>query len=149
MLNKEKPVFLHASENPGYAGRTKLPLLTYKTFGFIVPDFALIAEIMLYTEGIESAHKISQMLVNLINVFRKKLIPTDWYDFGLRKFKRICKTVGLLKRAEPLKDDLTIVSLGLAMTHKPHLNEDDRHHFDVLLKEHGFTVEDVDSSDVK
>jgi hypothetical protein len=147
MLNKEKPVFIHATMNPGYAGRTKCPE-SFKTLAFALPDFALIITVLLYSEGIEDASKLGTMLMNLINAFREKLRKTDHYDFGARQIKRICKTVGLLKRAEPLKDDLTLTSKGLAMVFKPFFREGDEDHFDVLLKEHGFTAE-VDSFEGK
>jgi hypothetical protein len=68
MLNKERPIFLHATMNPGYAGRTKLPPNSFKILAFDLPDIALIATVMLYSEGIEDASKLGKMMINFIEV---------------------------------------------------------------------------------
>ena len=57
---------LFVTMNPGYAGRTQLPepmKASFKSIPMQVPDYALIAEIMLYTNGFEQARALARKLV--------------------------------------------------------------------------------------
>lgn len=117
-------VGIFVTMNPGYAGRTELRMSrlsdvnTSRSFchfnGFrlsaaenlktlfrpcamVVPDFALICEIMLVAEGFQEARILARKFITLYTLCKELLSTQDHYDWGLRAIKSVLVVAGALK----------------------------------------------------
>jgi dynein heavy chain 1, cytosolic len=87
--------------NPGYAGRSNLPdnLKTlFRSVAMVVPDRKLIAQVMLYSQGIVTAEQLAPKVVDLFLLCEERMTKQRHYDFGLRALKTLLVSAGALKR---------------------------------------------------
>lgn len=88
--------------NPGYAGRSNLPDNLKKLFRSVAmtkPDKELITQVMLYSQGFQTAKDLATKIVPFFDKCLRKLSQQTHYDFGLRALKSVLVTSGNLKRS--------------------------------------------------
>lgn len=76
----------------------------------VVPDLEQICEIMLFSEGFDTAKVLAKKMTVLYGLAKEQLSKQYHYDFGLRALKSVLVMAGALKRGSPdLEEGLVLM----------------------------------------
>jgi dynein heavy chain len=90
--------------NPGYAGRSELPdnlKALFRPIMMVVPNLTMICEMMLMSEGFDTARVLAKKMTTLYSLSEAQLSKQFHYDFKLRALKSVLVMAGDLKRGSP------------------------------------------------
>ncbi len=91
----------------------------------VVPDFELIAEIMLVAEGFIEARILARKFLTLYTLCKELLSKQDHYDWGLRAIKSVLVVAGSLKRGDRGRPEDQVLMRALRDFNLPKIVTDD------------------------
>ena len=91
----------------------------------MVPNYALIGEIRLFSFGFKDPRNLAEKMVNCFKLSSEQLGAQDHYDFGMRAVNTVISAAGLNKRSQPDADEAILMLRALKDSNLPKFLTDD------------------------
>ncbi|KAG2382028.1 hypothetical protein C9374_005820 [Naegleria lovaniensis] len=137
-IKLDSKIGIFITMNPGYAGRVELPdnlKALFRPCVMVVPDLEIICEIMLFSEGFNTARVLARKMTKLYELAKGQLSKQHHYDWGLRPLKSVLVVAGRLKRENPDKREDELLMRALHDMNAPKFVYEDTPLFEDLLND--------------